>query len=318
MSRLRHVLEIESPILQAPIGSIATPELAAAVCNAGGLGSLGVTWTAPELLRERIRTLRRLTPKPFFLNFVLDFEPIGLPVALEEGAPIITFSWGDPSPHVDALRRFGAKWGVQVGNPKAMPSALLLKPDFLILQGSEAGGHVQGTAPLADMLPEALELAKGIPLVAAGGIATGADIRKTLESGVSGVMLGTRFVCCPEADAHPDYQQRLIRATGADTTLTFCFDGGWPNAAHRVIRNSTLCRWEEAGKPKQNRPGEGDTVGHSAIGEAILRYEDTAPRREFTGDIEAMCLYCGTGVGDIGSVASAAEIMFELRRESGQ
>lgn len=317
MNRLCRILEVELPIVQAPIGSVATPELAAAVSNAGGLGSLGVTWTPPDLLRERIRSLRRLTLNPFFLNFALDFEPAGLPLALEEGAPIITFSWGDPSPHVDALRRHGVKWGVQVGAPSTILSMLPLEPDFLILQGSEAGGHVQGTAPLMEMLPEAIELAKGMPVVVAGGLATGAQIRQALEAGASGAMLGTRFVCSLEADAHPDYQRLLVDAKGTETKLTFCFDGGWPNAAHRVLRNATLRRWDEAGEPKQNRPGEGDVVGRTATGEPILRYEDTAPRRGYTGEIEAMCLYSGTGVGEIEEVVSAREIVHRLCHEAG-
>jgi nitronate monooxygenase len=108
----------------------------------------------------------------------------------------------------------------------------------------------------------------------------------------------------------------LVESMGV-TALTVCFDGGWPYAAHRVLRNSTLETWEGAGSPAvRSRPGEGETVAVTADGEAILRYEDTAPRIGYTGDIEAMCLYAGTGCGAISDIPSAAELLQRLWREA--
>ncbi len=129
-------------------------------------------------------------------------------------------------------------------------------------------------------------------------------------------MLGTRFVATQESRAHTIYKQKLAQSTGTDTALTVCFDGGWSYAAHRVLRNSTLERWEATGCPPHGlRPGENETTGANAQGEAILRYEDTAPRQGFTGDVEAMCLYAGTGCAFIHDLPSASDLIPLLWRE---
>ena len=130
-------------------------------------------------------------------------------------------------------------------------------------------------------------------------------------------MLGTRFVATQESRAHPDYKARLVAAQAEATALTVCFDGDWPYAAHRVLRNSTLEAWEAAGSPPLGaRPGEGEVVGTNAVGEPILRYADTAPREGFTGDTPAMCLYAGTGCAAIHDISSAAELLPRLWQEA--
>ena len=122
-------------------------------------------------------------------------------------------------------------------------------------------------------------------------------------------MLGTRFVATRESRAHALYKQALVE--GSETALTYCFDGGWPNAAHRVLVNSTLRDWEKVGSPTTERPGEGDRLALSN-GQDILRYEDVAPREGMTGEIEAMCLYAGMGCGLIDDVPSVSELMERL------
>jgi NAD(P)H-dependent flavin oxidoreductase YrpB (nitropropane dioxygenase family) len=126
--------------------------------------------------------------------------------------------------------------------------------------------------------------------------------------------MGTRFVAAAEADIHPEYGARLVAATGADTVRTFLFDGGWPDAAHRVLANSTYRRWVEDGrKPSGERPGEGEVLAER-LGAPILRYSADEPSRATTGDIEAMCLYAGTGVGAITAVEPAAAIVERVAR----
>lgn len=121
-------------------------------------------------------------------------------------------------------------------------------------------------------------------------------------------MVGTRFVASIESLAHPEYKRRLTEI--GETSLTLCFDGDWPYAAHRVLRNSTLDNWETSGSPRVGiRPGENEVVGYSVGGEAIPRYADTAPRIGMKGDIEAMCMYAGIGHNSIHNVLSAVEIV---------
>jgi NAD(P)H-dependent flavin oxidoreductase YrpB (nitropropane dioxygenase family) len=183
--------------------------------------------------------------------------------------------------------------------------------DFLICQGTEAGGHVQSTTPLHDLLPAVVEASDGIPVIAAGGLATREDVTRVLSWGASGAMLGTRFVATQESRAHPLYKAALLE--GTETALTVCFSGGWAQAAHRVLRNATIEAWEAAGSPPEGaRPGEGEVVAQAASGEPILRYEDTAPRVGMTGNIAAMCLYAGTGVGKITDLPSASAVVAVL------
>ncbi|HLK60684.1 MAG TPA: nitronate monooxygenase [Chthonomonadaceae bacterium] len=313
------VLEaLHYPIWQAPTASIAGPELAAAVSKAGGMGSMALTWTNPEIAAEQVSQVRSQTENPFFVNFALAFPPLALDAALEAGAPIVTFSWGDPEPYLPQVRAAGAQVGIQVTNVAGAHRAIAQGADFLICQGVEAGGHVQSNTSLWELLPRIVEAASGVPVIAAGGIARGKEIAKVLALGATGALLGTRFVATQESRAHRDYKRQLVAATG-ETALTVCFDGGWPYSAHRVLRNSTLEAWEAAGSPAVgSRPGEGETVATTANGEAILRYEDTVPRAGYTGNIEAMCLYAGTGCSAIADIPSAGALVERLWRECGE
>lgn len=305
---------IEIPILQAPTGSVAGPELAAAVSEAGGMGALGLTWTPPALASQAVRQTRTRTNKPFLVNFALAFPPYALSAALEAGAPVVTFSWGDPTEWLPLVRSFGAKVGVQVATVGGARHAADLGADFLLCQGSEAGGHVQSTTPLERLLDAVLPAVSGVlPILAAGGITTSEDILRWLRQGVQGVVLGTRFVATQESRAHAAYKARLVAAAAEESVLTICFEGGWQFAPHRVLRNRTLDVWETAGCPSPGRrPGEGETIGWSASGEPILRYEDTAPRIGMTGQAEEMALYAGTGVGRITDLPSAGELLRRL------
>ena len=308
---------LQFPIWQAPTGSIAGPELASAVAAAGGMGAMALTWTSPEQAVAQIRQVRAQTANPFQVNFALAFPPHALSAALEAGAPVVTFSWGDPTPYLAQVRAAGAKVGVQVTNGEGARRFAQLGVDFLLCQGMEAGGHVQSSQPLFALLPQVVAVANGLPVIAAGGIADGQGIARVLQLGAAGAMLGTRFVATLESRAHPDYKARLVAAQAEATALTVCFDGDWPYAVHRVLRNSTLEQWEAAGSPPVGvRPGEGEIVGRNADGAPILRYADTAPRLGFTGDISAMCLYAGTGCLAINDLPSASDLLPRLWQET--
>ena len=303
------------PIWQAPIASLAGPELAAAVSSAGGMGSMALTWTAPNVAARQILQVRKATSRPFLVNYALSFPPTSLQAALESGAPIVTFSWGDPAPYLQEVSAAGAAIGVQVARAAGARRAVDQGAHFLICQGIEAGGHVQSTTPLADLLPLVLEASGDLPVIAAGGMATGRDVARAIRLGAKGAVLGTRFVATRESRAHPEYKRQLVESRG-ETALTICFDGGWPYSPHRVLRNSTLEAWEASGCPTLGqRPGEGETVAHTSDGEPIFRYETAAPREGYTGDIEAMCLYAGAAVGSVADIPSAGDLVERLGRE---
>ena len=306
-------LGLRIPLFQAPTGSIAGPELAAAVSQAGAMGAMALTWTDPEAARRHVRAVRAVTDNPFQVNFALAFPPHALSAALEEGVPNVTFSWGDPAPYLAQVRAAGARVGIQVSTPLGARRALDLGADFLICQGREAGGHVQSTTALEDVLPLVLAEAGHVPVVAAGGVGDGAGMACMLDLGAGGVMLGTRFVATQESRAHPDYKQALCAARSAETALTVCFDGDWPQAAHRVLRNSTLETWQAWGCPaRAQRPGEGEIIGHTQSGEPIVRYDSAAPRAGMTGRILDMCLYAGTSCEAVRDIPPAFDLVQQL------
>jgi NAD(P)H-dependent flavin oxidoreductase YrpB (nitropropane dioxygenase family) len=130
--------------------------------------------------------------------------------------------------------------------------------------------------------------------------------------GAFGVAAGTAFLAAEEADVHPVYRDRLLAAASADTLLTTLFDIGWPDAPHRVLRNATVDAWQSGGRPPTGgRPGEGEVVAHRA-GRRIVRYSDALPTSDTSGDVGAMALYAGLGVGSVVRVEAAADIAARL------
>jgi nitronate monooxygenase len=302
------------PVMQAPIGPAATPELVAAVSAAGGIGSLGASWTEPRALREQLRSIRRSTDRPFCVNLVLAFDQNErLEVVAEEGVALVSFSWGVEAPLVARAHAAGCLVLAQIASAAEALAAVRSGCDALMAQGVEAGGHVQGETGLLALVGDVCR-AVDVPVIAAGGIAGGDGARAAMAAGAAGIAMGTRFVATPEADVHPEYAERLVAAGADATVLTHVFDGGWPAAAHRVLRNSTYAAWEAAGRPAPGeRPGEGETVAE-IDGVAIPRYAADEPRRAATGDIEAMCLYAGRGVGQITAVEPAAAVVERIGR----
>ena len=303
------------PILQAPIGGAATPELVAAVGHAGALGSLALTWTAPEAAAAQITALNA-TGLPYFVNFVLRFGTAAPRAALKHRPPCLSLSWGIDPETIAMARALGIRVGVQVGSAAGAMAAIAAGADFVIAQGMEAGGHVQSTTSLASLLPAVLAVAGPVPVVAAGGIARAEEIVACLKQGAQAVMIGTRFLATPESLAHDCYKQALLAAGAGDTSFTLCFDLTWPFALHRVLRNGTLEAWEAAGQPAPpDRPGEGDLLFRQG-GNPVLRYSDEPPNRDAVGDVLAGCLYAGQGVQHITSVEPAAALVARLWAET--
>ncbi len=314
-SKLAQRLGLKYPILQAPIGSMAGVDLAAAVSNEGGLGSLALTWTPPDQANGLIRQLQGHSSRPFFVNYVLAFPLLSLDLVLEASVPVITFAWGNPKQLIQKCHQADAVVGVQVGTCDGAKAALDSGADFIICQGVEAGGHVQSTTPLLALLEETVQECDAVPVVAAGGLSTGEDIAKALKIGADAVMLGTRFIATVESRAHLLYKQALVDSKSESAVMTLCFNGGWDHAPHRVLRNSTLKLWEDAGCPPiGSRPGEGEQI-ISNHGKFVTRYDDTPPAFDMDGDILACCLYAGVGCGKITHIPTVAELLSELWSE---
>lgn len=298
--------------MQAPIGLAATVELVSDVCAAGGLGTLAASWTPADDLRAQVAAVQRRTDRPFCVNLVLAFDQQErLELLIEAGVPCVSFSWGVSEELISRARSSGMMVLVQVGDVQEGVRAAGAGADVLIAQGSEAGGHVQSSSPVADLVRE-LRARVSLPLLAAGGIAGPEAVGAVLAAGASGIVAGSAYLVCPQADVHPAYRDAVLCARPADTQLTGLFDVGWPDAPHRVIRNETLAEWEAAGRPPAGeRPGEGERIAVRA-GLPVVRYGDEQPTRDTTGDVESMALYAGTGVGAITAAEDAAVVTERL------
>ena len=225
---------IELPIVQAGMGGgIARHELAAAVSEAGGLGTLGLM--SADVIRREIAAARRLTGKPIAVNLLLPFAGRDHFAAAEEADALVTF-WGRPR------RRTGKLWIHQCGSPEEALAARAAGADGVIAQGVEAGGHVRGDEPALELL-ERVRHAVGptYPVLLAGGLADRDDVARALDAGAAAAVLGTRFLMTDESRAHPAYKQRLMESR--ETVLTELFGAGWAGAKHRVIWNEAAERW---------------------------------------------------------------------------
>lgn len=309
---------LEVPVVQAGMGGgLSRHELAAAVSEAGGLGTIAVIG-APAIERE-LRRARELTGRPLAVNLLLPFARRDWFEAAAAADAVVTF-WGKPK------RRTGGTWIHQCGSVAEARSAHVAGADAVIVQGVEAGGHVRGgTSGL-----ELLELVRaalpgGYPLLLAGGIAERADVERALEAGAGAAVAGTRFLLSRESRAHPEYKQHLLDAD--ETILTELFGIGWP-APHRVVRNAATERWLGADPrgPRLNRAlnrlsGVGARYMPGAIQERIVRAQRPGSRLLTPlGPIDdgpatlvdAGPLYAGETVARIDDIRPAAEIVRDL------
>lgn len=238
-------LGTEAPVVQAGMGGgLSRHELAAAVSEAGGLGTIAVNGAAA--IRRELAAARALTARPLAVNLLLPFARRDWFEAAAAADVVVTF-WGRPK------RRVGGAWLHQCGSVAEARAAYAAGADGAILQGVEAGGHVRGGLPALELLGRArAALPPDYPLLLAGGIAERADVRRALGAGASGIVAGTRFLLTDESRAHPAYKQRLLDAE--ETILTELFGAGWP-APHRVVANAATERWLAGGDdiPALNR-----------------------------------------------------------------
>jgi nitronate monooxygenase len=222
--------DMDAPVIQAGMGAVARHELAAAVSEAGGLGTIG---GARGRIAQELAAARKLTGRPIAVNLVLPLLRPGDVQAAADADVIVTF-WGEPR------QLAGGTWVHQCGSVQEAVAAEAAGADAVIAQGVEAGGHVRGTTPLLELI-ESVRAAVKVPVLAAGGIVDQEGLRQALDAGAVAAVMGTRFLLSEESRAHPDYKLRCLQADR--TILTELFGLGWAEAPHRVVPNAATRRW---------------------------------------------------------------------------
>jgi nitronate monooxygenase len=300
---LTELLGVELPLLNAPMTPQAGGALARAVSEAGAFGMLGFEEDeSDEEIQAQVALLLDGPPVPFgigLIAWVVEYRPVLLDLAIAARPAFVSISFGDPGPFVPRLHEAGILVGSQVQSRRRAEIALEAGVDVLVAQGTEAGGHTGsvGTLPLLQIVLELTD----IPVLAAGGIATGRGIAAVLAAGAAGAWIGTPFLLAEEARSSERARARVAASDETQTIYTSVYDRvqgrGWPDEFRaRALRNPYGERWT----------GREDELAADAA--AIEEFR----RAQAAEDYEVAHIYAGQSVGLLEKVRPAREIVDSL------
>ena len=295
---------IDYPVVLAGMGGVSWPELVAAVSNAGGLGIYGAAGLEPDEIRAGIRTIKSLTDKPWALDLLVPLPGVfddQIDVMFEEQVPIFLSALGIPDWIIPRAKQAGMLVGAMVGAPRHAEKARLAGIDFVVAQGTEAGGHT-GNIGLMTLLPQVVAAAGEMPVLAAGGIATGAGLAAAMALGAQAAVVGTRFIASDEAHAAGSWKQRILESGANDTTLTRCYTG----KQIRTLRNQYTQSWI----------GREDQILAFPAQMDVSREADVLDLLGTSDDPDRGCLPTGQGCGLIDEIKPAATIVAEMVDEA--
>ena len=308
-TQFTELLGIEHPVVLGGMSGGTNVDLVAAVSGAGGLGVRGVTGLTPEQIREEAARIRERTTRPFGMNLLLFLVGQRVPEAcvdaiLESGVRVLSTAWGDPAPYVERAHEAGALVMHMVARADEAQRAADAGVDAIVAQGTEGGGHVGHVSTMA-LVPAVLDVARGRPVLAAGGIADGRGLAAALAMGADGVLMGTRFLATREAPIPPSYKEAIVGASGSDTVIgqipDLAPETRWPGALSRVIRNRFVEEW--IGREEELRQ-RGAEVGKAA--EAARAADDR----------EGMKLFAGQSSGLVHAVEPAGDVVRRVAAEA--
>jgi len=296
---------IRYPIVLAGMGGVSMHKLVAAVSNAGGLGVIGAATLDAEGLRREIRLTRELTDKPFAVDLLMPIPDMIRPqmeVVFEEKVEIFVAGLAVPQEFIVEMHKRDMIVVVMVGRVRHAVKSAAAGADVVAAQGTEAGGHTGEIGALA-LVPQVVD-AVTIPVLAAGGIVDGRQLVAALALGAQGVVVGTRFIATPEAQAAPKYREAIVRSSEADTVRTRCYTG----KPARTIRNPYNEAWEKRADEIQPFPLQVMT----SVREGVMDYAGTLG----DADPDRYFMPAGQGMGLIRDVKPAAEVMADIVREA--
>jgi enoyl-[acyl-carrier protein] reductase II len=296
-----HLFSIRYPIIQAGMIWASGWKLASAVSNAGGLGLLGAGSMYPEVLREHIQKCKAATDQPFGVNLPLLYPDIEkhVRIIIEEKVPIVFTSAGNPKTLTGLLKQYGITVVHVVSSSKFAQKAQEAGCDAVVAEGFEAGGHNGREETTTMVLIPAVVKAVTIPVIAAGGIATGAQMAAALCLGASGVQVGSRFVATPEASSHLAFKEAVVNAGEGDTQLSLK-----QLTPVRLLKNKFFHEVYEAETRGASKEELNELLGRAR-----------AKKGMFEGDMEEGELEIGQVSALIKEMKPAGEIVEELWQE---
>ncbi len=303
---------IEVPVMQAAIWPATSPELVAAICEAGGLGSIGTVFESAESVEWQITRVRELTDRPFAVNHVVPLlDENAFEATLEARPAVISLALGDPDKLVERAHSAGAKVIHQVHTVVQARRVAGLGVDAIIAQGSEAGGQgmALGVGTMA-LVPQVVDAVEPIPVLAAGGVADGRGLAAALVLGAQGVNIGTRFLASEEASADVSWKRAILEAQSEDVVRFEVFNKILPSTSERayetvprVMRTPFVEEW-------QGRPEEAKRESERLRAELMAAIRQRRPQE--------LLPFSGQSAGMVRDVLPAAEIVRAMVTEAEQ
>ncbi|WP_235954270.1 NAD(P)H-dependent flavin oxidoreductase [Limnovirga soli] len=300
-NRITHLFNIEKPIIQAGMVWASGWQLASAVSNAGGLGLIGSGSMYPDVLRQHIQQCKASTTKPFGVNIPLLYPNIQqhIDIIIEEKVPIVFTSAGNPNTWTSLLKQHGITVVHVVSSSKFAIKAQQAGCDAVVAEGFEAGGHNGREETTTLVLIPAVRAAVNIPVIAAGGIATGRQMLATMVLGAEAVQIGSRFVCSNEASSHIHFKEAVLAAQEGDTMLSMK-----KTVPVRLLKNNFYAAIKQA-----------ELNGASAEELNALLGRGRAKKGMFEGDMDEGELEIGQVSALINTIQPASEIVQEIWQE---
>ena len=295
-TRITELLGIEYPIIQGGMAWVAEYHLAAAVSSAGGLGIIGAASAPPEVVREQVREVKRLTDRPFGVNVML-MNPNAAEVArvvVEEGVPVVTTGAGNPGKFIPMWKEAGVRVIPVIASAAMAKLMERAGADAVVAEGMESGGHIGELTTMA-LVPQTVDAVQ-IPVIAAGGIGDARGFAAAFMLGAEAVQMGTRFVTAAESIAHKNYKERIVKAKDIDSEVT----GRSTGHPIRVLRNQMsrdYLKMEKAGASFE----ELDTLTLGSLRKAVM-----------DGDVKGGSLMAGQIAGLVRQENTCREIIDEI------
>jgi enoyl-[acyl-carrier protein] reductase II len=303
-TRLTDLLDIELPVMLAGMGGVSYSDLVAAVSDAGGIGTFGAAPMSTELLIEEMARVRTLTNKPFGVDLLTaspDSVARNVKAIIEGGARIYVAGLGVPREVIDELHKHNILVGSMCGKVRHAVAAVASGCDFVVAQGTEAGGHT-GTVATMALVPQVVDaVGEKVPVVAAGGIFDGRGLAAALALGADGVWVGTRFIATNEAHTGQGFKEKMVEINEDDTVISRAYTG----KTCRVIRTEWTQQFEEHPENLKKFPEQ-----VMAAMSAGVQQLGTGPEEVL--DTNRAFMACGQAAGAVKSIVPARQIVEEF------